>query len=173
MQTVSMKRMRNEKMYYLLMRVSSSWALEPQRGDRGFVLSGDVGGPSISHWSLRDFLCDRNMKKNERVRTNKWSLMTNKIEAHFKFVLLYFILAIHSFRSWDANTRHLPSESSWRRCSPNPATIPHVISQEKITLLCCIVLWVNNRSYTGVIRVSWCSDVVFYIHTLQLEFRAF
>lgn len=49
---------------------SISWASEPQSGERGLWVSeeaGDRGAPSINHWSLRDFLCDKKKRKQEEV----------------------------------------------------------------------------------------------------------
>lgn len=47
---------------------SISWASEPQSGERGlWVLeeAGNRGAPSINHWSLRDFLCNKKKKQEE------------------------------------------------------------------------------------------------------------
>lgn len=53
---------------YLSMLFSISWALEPHRGEWGLWDPGEVGdkgAPSISHWSLRDFLWSKAEKEDD------------------------------------------------------------------------------------------------------------
>lgn len=155
------------------MLVSISWAFWPQRGDRGPTLSGDAGGPSISHWSLRDFLCERNREEEVEVITAAYTLF--KLMSYQQFTLKgiaahWFLELLVYSHQWTNMTR-MPGlclrSQKWQmtllflKCKL--LNINLVYLAVLVMLLNCGMVWIFSRHHKIQIHVH----IPIFMHILK------
>lgn len=105
---------------YLSMCFSISWAWEPHRGEWGPWASrevGDKGAPSISHWSLSDFLWSKKCRIEEGGQ--------NEHQSYFSSILLWY----HISHPIDINKNRcvISTASHWTKMKPNGSAVNHYI----------------------------------------------